>query len=79
MRTIASRNITIVKQSIRTIKLNVESLEQHKYPIEVEFAGEPAQGYILGDYSTSKSTVQVTAPASIHDRIEKSGCYLFSG
>jgi YbbR domain-containing protein len=71
IRTIASRNITIVKQSVRTVKLNVESLEQHKYPIEVEFSGEPSSGYTLGDYKISKSSVQVTAPASVHDRIEK--------
>lgn len=66
-----SRKITIVKQSMQTITLNVEKIEKQEYPIEIELAGKTAGGYIVGSSTISKKTVTITAPTSVIDSVDK--------
>lgn len=66
-----ARKVTIVKQSMQTITVSVENIEKQKFDIEVEFSGNTADGYVTGDYSLSKSTVDIKAPTSTLDRISR--------
>lgn len=66
-----SRNVSIIKQSAQTITVNIEKLEKRPFNIQVELAGHTARGYITGNYSSSKNTVNITAPVSVLDRIDK--------
>lgn len=66
-----ARKITIVKQSLNTVKVSVENVETQDFNIEVDFSGKTASGYVAGDYSLSNNTVNVKAPESVLDRIER--------
>lgn len=66
-----ARNVTIVKQSLNTVKVSVENIESQDFNIEVEFAGKAAEGYVAVSHSLSKNIVNIQAPESVLDRIEK--------
>lgn len=59
-----ARKITIVKQSVQTVKVSVEEIEKKEFHVEVEFTGSAAEGYVPGNYSLSKNTVSIKAPES---------------
>ena len=66
-----SGKINIVKQSIQTIVVNVESIDKQTFDIGAEFSGKAADGYVAGDYSLSNNSVEIKAPTSVIDRISK--------
>lgn len=66
-----SRKLTIAKQSVQTLTVSVENLEKQEYNIEVDFSGTLDNGYVVGSYSLSRSTMTVKAPVSVHDKIER--------
>lgn len=65
------RKITIVKQSIQSMTVDVEELDKQKFNIEVEFSGKAEEGYVVGNYSLADEMVEVKAPVSVLDRIAK--------
>ena len=65
------RKVTIVKQSIQTVTVSVENIEKQEFNVEVEFNGKTAEGYVTGSYSLSKNVVNIEAPTSILDRIDR--------
>ncbi len=66
-----ARNITIMKQSVQTIAVDVEQITENDFEIEPEFHGSLADGYVLGEYSLYTNTVTIDAPTSVLDRIDK--------
>ena len=66
-----SGKITVVKQSVQTVTVNVEEIGKQEFDIEVEFNGKVADGYVIGTYSLSRNTVNVKAPMSVLDRITR--------
>lgn len=66
-----ARKITIEKQSIQTLQVEVEEIKKHTFDIEVEYSGSTATGYVPGNYSLSKNTVSITAPSSILKNIDR--------
>lgn len=65
------RKITIVKQSIQSMIVDVEEMDKQKFNIEVEFSGKAVEGYVVGNYSLAEDMVEVKAPVSVLDRITK--------
>lgn len=65
------RKITVLKQSIQSIVVEVEEVEQETFHVEVDYTGKTADGFMQGDYSLSHNTVKVQAPTSVLDRIER--------
>lgn len=65
------RKITIAKQSLQSMTVSVEDMDTQKFDIEVEFSGKAGNGYVVGDYSLSVTSVDVKAPVSVLDRIER--------
>ena len=66
------RKITIVKQSARTILVDVENVEEKDFTdLVVEYTGKVADGYVAGLSSMSTDEVTVKAPTSIIDKIKK--------
>ncbi|MFQ9515843.1 MAG: YbbR-like domain-containing protein [Eubacterium sp.] len=65
------RKITIVKQSMQTVTVSVEEIEKQEFHVEVEFNGKAADGYVPGNYSLSKNTINIKAPTSILDKIAR--------
>lgn len=65
------RNITIAKQSIQSMTVSVEDIDTQKFNIEVEFSGKADNGYVTGEYSLSETSVDIKAPVSVLDRIER--------
>lgn len=65
------RKITIAKQSIQSMTVSVEDMDEQKFNIEVEFSGKASDGYVAGEYSLSDEMVEVKAPVSVLDRIAR--------
>lgn len=63
--------ITVVKQSLQTVTVNIEEIEKQDFDVEVVFSGKTAEGYVAGDYSVSNKTVTIKAPTSVLDRIAR--------
>lgn len=64
-----SGDIDSIKPEFDTVELNIEDLERVQKAIQVETIGEPADGYIQGNYSLSLNQVRVEGPKSIVDSI----------
>ncbi len=63
--------ITIEKQSVQSVTVSIENIEEQEYNIEVEFSGDADDGYVAGNYSLSKNTVNIQAPTSVLDKISR--------
>lgn len=61
--------ISIVNQSVKAITVDIEDLVEEEYPVEIVMDGKPANGYYLGNYSSSRNSIIVTAPKSVQKRI----------
>lgn len=66
-----ARKITIEKQSVQTLQVEVEEIKKQTFDIEVEYSGSAATGYVPSNYSLSKNTVSITAPSSILKNIDR--------
>lgn len=66
-----ARKVTIEKQSVQTLIVDIEEVQKQNFDIEVKFGGSAAAGYVAGEYTLSKSSVNVKAPTSVLDRISK--------
>ncbi len=65
-----ARKVTITKQSVKTINLNIEQIKQKEYDLEVEFDGNLANGYSIGQYTLYKNQITVDAPNSVLKKID---------
>lgn len=63
--------VTISKQSVTQIAVDIENIETRTYAVEENVTGEVSKNYELGEVKLVRNQVAVTAPDSIHDRIEK--------
>ncbi len=51
------------------IKLSIENRVSKTYDVEVEYSGQPANGYVISDTQVSPSTIKVTGSASAIENI----------
>lgn len=63
--------ITSIRGSISTVKLNVEKEKTIRLPLRVNAIGEPAEGYLLGNITPDQNQITVTGAESIINRIDK--------
>lgn len=57
-------------QKTRTMVLSIENIKTKYLDIMVNYIGQPASGYTVGNLKLSSTFVKITAPESIIDRIE---------
>ena len=68
---VTARSIDIISQSVNTVTIDVNKLTKERYPVEVEFEGEPAEGYVAKVDSMSFNNVLVKASEAAHKQIDK--------
>lgn len=66
-----SNKVSIEKQSEQSMIVALENVEEDTYNISVEYKGNAATGFVPGTYTLSATTVDVQAPASILDKINR--------
>lgn len=66
-----ARKITIEKQSVQTLMVDVEEIRKETFDILVEYSGSAAAGFVPSKYTLSKNSVAITAPTSILKEIDK--------
>ena len=66
-----ARKVTIEKQSMQTLMVNVEQIEKQNFDVHVEYSGSAASGYVANGYTLSKNTISIKAPTSILKNISK--------
>lgn len=64
-------DITSIRGSISTVKLNVEKEKTIRLPLRVNAIGEPAEGYLLGNITPDQNQITVTGAESIINMIDK--------
>ncbi len=60
-----------LKGNRSSVSIDVESLKTIHLPINVEVAGDPADGYVVGDVTTNQNTIKISGPESIISTIAK--------
>lgn len=53
------------------IWLDIQDIETRTYPLQVRISGEPADGYIVEGYRAETEEIEVTAPVSVLDSIDR--------
>ena len=66
-----ARKVTIEKQSVQTLMIEVEEIKKKNFNIQVEYSGNAAAGYVPSRYTLSKNNVSITAPNSILNSIDR--------
>lgn len=65
-----------IKSDNNVLELSIEDVKEVHLPINVNVVGEPATGYIIGDYTTNQNTVRVSGPESVIEKIDKAECVI---
>ncbi|MEE1312186.1 MAG: CdaR family protein [Lachnospiraceae bacterium] len=63
--------IEIVYGNEKTLKLEIEDLQQAQVPVVAETVGEPAEGYTVGEKTTNPNLVNIKGPVSIVKHIKQ--------
>lgn len=58
------------KPSIDSVKLSIEDMKRVQMIISTSTSGEPADGYIVGNVSSSQNIVRLSGPESLIDQID---------
>lgn len=66
-----SNKVTISKQSVTQISVDIEDVLTKTYTVEANVIGEVARNYELDEVKLNKNKVDITAPESIHEKISK--------
>ncbi len=56
-----------------TVQVTLEDIIDRNYSVQFITSGDPEESYIIGDVQLSPRTVQITAPASVMERIRSVG------
>ncbi len=65
------RRVNIISQSVNTVTISINEVTKEKYPIEVQFEGEPEESYVAKVGSMSFNNVLVKGSETAHKRIDK--------
>lgn len=63
--------LTISKQSVTQLTLNIEDVETKTYAVEENIVGAVSKNYELGQVELARNKIDVTAPESVHNHIDK--------
>ena len=63
--------LTISKQSLTQLTLNIEDVETKTYAVEGNIVGAVSKNFELGEVELARNKIDVTAPESVHNQIDK--------
>ena len=66
-----SRRVDIISQDVNTVTIDINKVIKEKYPVEVQFEGEPSEGYVAKVKSLSFNNVLVKASETSNKKIDK--------
>ena len=66
-----ARRVNIISQDVNTVTIDINKVIKEKYPVEVQFEGEPAEGYVAKVKSLSFNNVLVKASETSNKKIDK--------
>lgn len=65
-----ANKVTISKQSVSQIMLDIEKIVEKSYAVEASTTGVVDKNYELGEVELGKNVVGISAPESVHERID---------
>lgn len=65
-----ANKVTISKQSVSQIMLDIEKIVEKSYAVEASTTGAVDKNYELGEVELGKNVVGISAPESVHERID---------
>ena len=64
-----SNKVDIVSQKYEYVQLAIDNKVDKDFPIQIDVVGIPAPGYVVGEYSTSPTTIKVTGAENVVSQI----------
>ena len=64
-----ANKVDIVSQKLEYVQLAIDNKVDKDFPIQIDVVGIPASGYVVGEYSTSPTTIKVTGAENIVSQI----------
>lgn len=64
-----SNRVDIVGQKIEYVQLAIDNKVDKDLPIQIEYTGIPAEGYVVGEYNSSPTTIKVTGAENVVEKI----------
>ncbi len=64
-----ANQVDIVSQKLDFVQLSIDNKVDKDLPVEVVISGTPEEGYVVGDYSTSPTTIKVSGAEATVSRI----------
>ena len=61
--------VDIVSQKHEYVQLAIDNKVDKDFPIQIDVVGIPASGYVVGEYSTSPTTIKVTGAENVVSQI----------
>jgi YbbR domain-containing protein len=68
---VAERPVEIISVIPAKVKVTLETLSTHTYPIHLTILGDPAVGFQAGNASLSKSTISISGPEALVKRVNE--------
>ena len=65
------RRVDIISQDVNTVTIDINKVIKQEYPVEVQFEGEPSEGYVAQVGSMSFNNVLVKASETSNKQIDK--------
>jgi YbbR domain-containing protein len=65
------RGLSLVLIEPEQVRVSIEAFFSEDFPVEIEITGEPAEGWVLDNYTILPEVVLVGAPESIFEQIEQ--------
>ncbi len=67
----AARGLTLISLAPRQVEVIIENLETELFPVEVEYFGDPAQGWVRESHSFHPMQIRLEAVQSVLDQIDQ--------
>lgn len=64
-----SEHIDIVSQKLEVVQLAIDNKVDKDLPINIEIVGEPADGYVVGSYGASPTTIKISGAEATVEKI----------
>ena len=65
-----AKEIDIIDQKTEYVQLSIDNEMEAEFELQVELTGEPADGYVVGDYSISPTTIKVSGAEAVVSSID---------
>jgi len=65
------RGLSLIMIEPEQVRVTLEAYFSKDFPVDIDIIGEPANGWVLADYSIEPEEVLVGAPESLFDRVDR--------